>query len=190
MDRRNVINQGENAEDNDKAHSYFYISDNGKNYRVPYNIIKQATITGISKSDMIDMSHAARLQYRLMLNDAIIKARVDFTKSKITIIYNPKGADNIKPKISLEEIIDLLGKEGIKVDIGNVKDEDYDYKEFYNYAFNPKQIRERPPYTYTHEEWKKMKEKIEKKKAENLKNKIEKFHAWQAKYASEHPDKI
>ncbi len=190
MDRRDDTRQEKSTEEEGKAKSYFYINDNGKSYRIPYDIIKQVTITNVSKSDMIDMQHAARLQYRLMLNDAIIKARVDFTKSKITIIYNPKGADNIKPKISLDEIIELLGKEGIKVDMGNVKDEDYDYKSFYNYAFGPKQIRERPPYTYTHSEWQKMKVESEKKKEEHLKKKLEKFHKWQEEYAREHKDKI
>ncbi|MGC8669885.1 MAG: hypothetical protein ACP5TL_01895 [Candidatus Micrarchaeia archaeon] len=185
MDRRDEIKQ-EKDEEGGEAHSYFYVNENGKNYRIPYNIIKQATITNVSKSDMIDMQHAARLQYRLMLNDAIIKARVDFTKSKITIIYNPKGSDNIKPKISLEEIIELLSKEGIRVNMDSVKDEDYDYKAFYNYAFGPKQIRERPPYTYTHEEWDKMKAAAQRKKEEARNRKLEKFHEWQEKYAKEH----
>ena len=70
---------------------------------VPYHMVKRVTFTNISKAEMIDIPHAARLQYRLMLLEPIMKASVDFTKSKIIVTYNPDTADNNKEKMSLDD---------------------------------------------------------------------------------------
>ena len=48
----------------------------------------------------------------------------------------------------------MLKKEGIHVDAARMANEDYDYyKNFYTYAYNPPSIRERAPYGYTAEQW-------------------------------------
>ena len=75
-----------------------YVTENGNKFTVPYQMIKKVTFTNVSKAEMIDIPHAARLQYRLMLLEPIMKASVDFTKSKITVIYNPDTADNNKAR--------------------------------------------------------------------------------------------
>ncbi len=166
-----------------------YIEENGNLYRVPYRIVAKVVFSNISKSDMKDQEHAARLQYRLMLNDAILKARVHFAKGNITIIYNPTNADNLKEKISLEEIIKFLESEGIHVDRQHMVNEDYDYyKNFYSYAFNPPAIREHPPYGYTLEEWRKIKPEWEKKREKGRIKNEEKFHKFQMEYLKQHPE--
>ncbi|MEM0086997.1 MAG: hypothetical protein QW774_01295 [Candidatus Micrarchaeaceae archaeon] len=110
----------------------------------PYSKIRYAVIK-VEKSTLIDLPHSARLQYRLLLNDPILKAKVSYVKSRIEIYYNPEGAANNKPKISLDKIIEMLNKEGVKV--VETHDEEVDYAEkLYNYAFNPPEIRHPKPY--------------------------------------------
>ncbi|MEM3227470.1 MAG: hypothetical protein QXK65_00790, partial [Candidatus Micrarchaeaceae archaeon] len=92
-----------------------YIIENGNRVRMPYRIVKRVLFSGVSKAELKDQPHAARLQYRLMLLEPVIKAYVNFLKGQIIVIYNPIGADNIKDKMSLEELIDFLGKEGVHV---------------------------------------------------------------------------
>lgn len=166
-----------------------YIEENGNLYRVPYRIVKKVIFTDVDKKELKDIPHAARLQYRLMLNDAILKAIVQFSKGRIIIIYNPKSADNLREKISLEEIIDFLASEGVKVQKEKAIEEDFDYyRDFYSYAFNPKQIREHAPYGYSLEEWRKMKPSWEARLAEGRKKSREKFEQWQQSYLEEHPE--
>ncbi len=196
MDRRNLPPKGsgykeelakESKENIDLSKEY--IRENNALIRMPYRMIKQVTFSDVSKADMIDQQHAARLQYRLMLLDAVIKARVNYAKGHISIIYNPVGADNIREKISLDELIEFLGKEGVHVDRNKMKNEDYDYyKEFYSYAFNPNRIREHPPYGMSEEEWKKRKPKFEEEARESERSKWQKFKEWQQKYKEEHKD--
>ncbi len=173
--------QGE-GEYNDK------IIENGKEYRIPYKMIKQVVFTNVQRDDLIDLEHAARLQYRLLLNDAILKAKVEFAKLTITIVYNPQDSGNYKDKISLEGIIDFLASEGVHVDpkAADVTDYDY-YKNMYSYQFDPEQIREHPPYSYTMEEWKKMKAKWTANAEKGERDKIVKFHEWQNSYSEQHP---
>lgn len=188
MDHNNV---DADIKQEDHAGSDFdaYVNEDGKQYRVPYRIIKQVTFTGLAKDELIDIPHAARLQYRLMLLDPIIKARVDFTKSKINVIYNPREAENMKEKISLDELIDFLSKQGVHVTAENTSIEDYDYyKELYTYAYNPPTIRERAPYGYTKEEWKAMKPAWEKKMRDGEVEKLEKFRKFQESYLETVPE--
>jgi hypothetical protein len=160
-----------------------WVEIDGQAYRVPYKIIKKVIFSDVKKEDMIDAEHAARLQYRLMLQDPIIKATVNFLHSRITVIYNPKTADNLREKINQEEIIDFLAKEGVYVDKAKIKEEDYDYyKELYSYAFNPKSIREHAPYGWTLKKWREMKPEWEQKQKDGEKAKMAKFHAWQDQY--------
>ncbi len=178
-----------NANVDEEAIKKQYIEENGNLFRVPYRIVARATFHNVGKSDFIDMEHAARLQYRLMLNDAILKARVHYAKGSIIVIYNPKSADNMKEKISLEEIVEFLNKEGVHVTASDAVNEDYDYyKDFYSYAFNSPSIREHAPYGYTIEEWRKMKPGWEKKKKEYKAKGEAKFAAWQTEYLGEHPE--
>ncbi|EQD50001.1 hypothetical protein B2A_07454, partial [mine drainage metagenome] len=93
-----------------------WIVEDGKKFRLPYKIIKQVVFSNVSKADMIDQEHAARLQYRLLLLEPVIKAYVEFQKGRITVIYNPAGADNIREKMSLDDIIAFLAKEGVNID--------------------------------------------------------------------------
>lgn len=166
-----------------------WVNEDGIEVRMPYRMIREVTFSGVSQQELADMEHAARLQYRLLLQDPIIKAWVNFVKRRIIVIYNPKGADNIREKMSLEELVGFLGKEGVHVDIANAAERDYDYyKEFYNYAFNPKVIREHAPYGYTEEQWKRMKPEWEKKMAEGRKRKWLKFLDYQKSYEKLHPE--
>ncbi len=166
-----------------------YIAEDGKQYMVPYHIIKMAIINNVSRKELIDIPHAARLQYRLMLMDPVIKATVDYTKAKITIIYNPKDADNNKEKISVEELAEFLQKEGINVGASSFEISDYDYyKNLYSYAYRPAKIRERAPYGYTMEQWEKMRPEWEKKMYETIAEKREKFKAFQQSYIESHEE--
>lgn len=161
----------------------------GKSYRVPYKMVKEIEFSNINKQQMIDMEHAGRLQYRLMLQDSIIRAKVEFVKQKITIVYNPATAQNNKPKLSKEELISFIAKEGVKIDPSAMHERDFDYfNEMYMYQFNPPSIRERPPYGYTMDEWKKMRDEYNKKAAEGRVENYNKFQEWQDSYAEQHPD--
>ena len=166
-----------------------YVNEGGKNYRVPYRMIKKAVFTGVSKAEMVDIPHAARLQYRLMLMDPVIKATVDFTKSKITILYNPREADNMREKIGIDELIEFLSKNGINPDRNKMSIEDYDYyKQLYTYAYNPDKIRERVPWGYTQEEWAKAKPEWEKKQVDESATKMAKYRKTQQAYLDANPE--
>jgi hypothetical protein len=166
-----------------------YIEENGNKFMVPYHMIKKVTFSNVSKSEMIDIPHAARLQYRLMLLEPIIKASVDFTKSKITVIYNNNDSGNNHPKISLEELSEFLKKEGVIVDTKQAAVEVYDYyKNFYSYAYNPPSIRERAPYGYTPEQWSKLKPEWEGKLKAGNAAKLGKHRAFQQAYLEENPE--
>jgi len=195
MDRRDIHNKPGYAEElakessNEIDLSKEYIKIGDALVRMPYRKIKMVTFTNVKKEELKDIPHAARLQYRLMLLDAVIKARVNYAKGQISIIYNPVGADNIREKVSLEELISFLEHEGVHIDRNNMKDEDFDYvEEFYSYAFNPKVIREHPPYGMSNEEWKVRKAELEKEAKELEEKKMKKFKEWQEKYKEEHKD--
>ena len=178
-----------NANIDDEKIRKQYIEEDGNLYRVPYRIVKKVIFTDVNRKELKDIPHAARLQYRLMLNDAILKAIVQFSRGRIIIIYNPKSADNLKEKIDLEEIISFLAGEGVNVQKEKAIDEDFDYyKDFYSYAFKPKQIREHAPYGYSLEEWRKMKPDWEARLAEGKKKSREKFEQWQQNYLEDHPE--
>lgn len=160
-----------------------YVDENGKKFRVPYRMVKRVVFSKISKAELKDIPHAARLQYRLMLKDSILKAAVNFTKSTITVTYNPEGSDNLKEKISQKGIIEFIASEGVHVDSNAIKEEDFDYyKNFYSYAFSPPSIREHPPYSYTMEQWKEMKPEWETRQKEVAQEKKERFKIWQKEY--------
>lgn len=176
------------GEEYDTSKDYIAEAD-GKKYHVPYRMIKEVTFGNISHQDMVSMEYAARLQYRIMLLEPVIKARVEYVKNRIVVIYNPVGADNMKDKMSLDELIAFFEKEGIHVDRKAIVERDYDYyKEFYTYSHNPERIRERPPYGYTLDEWKKIKPEWTKKMAEAEVDKQKKQIEWQNEYAAQYPD--
>jgi hypothetical protein len=113
---------------------------------VPYKKIVHAEIK-VDKSRLIDIPHAARLQYRLLLNDAIIKAKVSFTKGSIELYYNKEGSDNEMPKVSLENVLTLLKENGVEPQKDGINEKEVDYKDtLYNYAFKPKEIKRAKPY--------------------------------------------
>lgn len=144
-----------------------FMEEDGIKFRMPYTIIKKVTFNNLDQKELIDIPHVARLQYRLLLFDAVVKAKVDYHKKFVRIIYNPPDADNIKEKISRAKLIEFLASEGVHVSEApeNVEEVDYDYqKELYNYAYFPPSIREAPPYGWTREEWKKEKERKAKEK--------------------------
>jgi hypothetical protein len=166
-----------------------YVDENGKKFRVPYKIIKQVTFSNLKKEELIDIPHAARLQYRLMLLDPVIKARVDFTRLKMVVIYNPRTATNIREKMSLDELKEFLSKQGVHVEEKDTQEEDYDYyKNFYSYTYNPATIRERAPYGYTKLEWQQMKPEVEIRMKEAEKLKQEKFKKFQEDYLESNPE--
>jgi hypothetical protein len=166
-----------------------FVVEDGKKYRIPYKMVKKVTFTDLKKEELIDIPHAARLQYRLMLMDPIIKATVDFTKLKISILYNPREADNIREKMSIEEIKEFLSKQGVNVESEHTLLEDYDYyKNLYTYAYTPPSIRERAPYAYTMDEWKKMKPEWEQRQKEGEIAKQVKFKKFQDEYLENVPE--
>ncbi len=188
MDHSNVDVNIKQEERNESEFNT-YVTEDGRQYRVPYRIIKKVTFTNLKKEEIIDIPHAARLQYRLMLMDPVIKASVDFTKSKIAILYNPREAENIKEKISLDELIEFLAKQGVIVDKDHMLVEDYDYyKNLYTYAYTSPSIRERAPYGYKMDEWKKMKPEWEVKMKEGEIKKQEKFRDFQQNYLGTVPE--
>jgi hypothetical protein len=161
---------------------------NGKTYRVPYKMVKEVVITSVNKEELRDIEHSARLQYRLLLLDSVLKAKIEFIRGRIIITYNPKESTNRKDKISLEELIAFLAKEGVHIDPAKAVGRDVDYfEEIYKYQFEPETIREHPPYGFTMEEWKKLKPEWEKNLAEGKVRKYEKFKEWQDNYLDTHP---
>lgn len=166
-----------------------YVEENGVKFRVPYKMVKEVVFSNISKQELIDTEHAARLQYRLMLLEAVLFAKVEFVARKIKITYNPEGAANRKDKMSLQQIVDFLAKEGVHINPQEMQQNDVDYyKDIYSRHFNPQIIREHPPYGYTLEEWRKMKTEYERRKVVMEKKNADKFHAWQQDYLRKHPE--
>ncbi|MEM3841311.1 MAG: hypothetical protein QXN59_01280 [Candidatus Micrarchaeaceae archaeon] len=166
-----------------------YVVEDGKRFRVPYRIIKKVVFEEVDKSELKTQEYSARLQYRLLLLEPVIKAWVEFNKRKITVIYNPASADNIKEKMSLDELIEFLAKEGVHIDRAKMHEEDYDYyKELYTYAYSPKSIREHPPYGYTQEQWKKMKPEWEIKQKKYAEKKAQQQREYQKWYEQQHPE--
>lgn len=196
MDRRDIgpKNTEYNEQKEKESHmkidlSKEYADINGSSFRMPYRMVKKVVFSNISKADFIDQHHAARLQYRLMLLDPVIKAQVNYLKSTILVIYNPEGSDNIKDKINLNGLIEFLAKEGVHVDQNSINDTDYNYTEqMYSYYFNSPQIREHPPYTYTEAEWKKLKPQFEEAVKKQKEKKRQEFAEFQKRYKEEHPD--
>ncbi|MCL5433803.1 MAG: hypothetical protein M1538_02385 [Candidatus Marsarchaeota archaeon] len=135
-----------------------YIKEDGKLYRMPYKIIKKITFNDLNQKELIDIAHCARLQYRLLNLDAVIKAKVSFVKKQIQIIYNNLEADNNKAKINRNELIKFIEKEGLHIKNDKMIEENYDYyKEFYSSTFFPKSIRNALPYGWSKEEYEKIK---------------------------------
>ncbi len=197
MDRRNLGPQ-ESAYKRDLANSsgseeemYSTVVENGKEYRIPYRMIKEVVFDSVNKDELIDFEHAARLQYRLLLNDAILRAKVEFAKLRITIIYNPEDSKNAKEKISMDGIRDFLASEGVHVDNSHAQTRDLDYyKEIYSTQFDPISVREHPPYSYTKKQWSSMRSEWDRKAKDIEEKKKQKFHEWQAQYAEQHRDEV
>lgn len=165
------------------------VTIDGHPFRIPYKIIKEAVWSNVSKEEMVSMEHAARIQYRLMLLEPIIRAKIEFMKQKITIVYNPTEAVNRKEKISMHELIKFMATEGVHLDHNKAEIRDFDYyNEMYKYQFDPPTVRERPPYGYTMDEWKKMKGEYTTKIAESKVTSEDKFKNWQDSYAGQHPE--
>ncbi len=161
----------------------------GKPFRVPYRTIKEITFSNVRREELIDIEHSARLQYRLMLLEPVIMAKVEFVKQKITVSFNPSEAENRKPKMGIPELVSFLAKEGVRVEGLPHESRDLDYfKEFYSYFYDPLPIRERPPYGYTQDEWKTMKDEYLAKMQEAKTKNVEKFKEWQHSYAMQHPE--
>ncbi len=165
------------------------VEENGKKYVVPYRTIKRVMFSNISQKELIDIPHAARLQYRLMLLEPVIKATVNYVKGTILVTYNNVGSGNLKEKMSREELIEFLGTQNIHIDPAAVEEQDYDYyNAFFRYTFNPQRVRETAPYGIKTEEWRKIRPEYEAKTEDAFKKKMGEFHEWQDSYAVEHPD--
>ena len=102
MDRRDIREESGFAKDlkNTGKDEYidYTITENGKSYRIPYKMVREMVITGVDKQELKDIPHSARIQYRLLLLDSILKAKIEFIRGKVTITYNPTGAANSKDK--------------------------------------------------------------------------------------------
>ncbi len=171
VDRRT---EPENKTQEDMNAESDYITDkNGIRVRMPYKTIKLVEFDNLDPKELIDIPHSARVQYRLLLMDAVLRAKVEFVKRKATVIYNHPEAKNYKDKINQQQLIEFFEKEGIHVDRNAIKERDYDYvKEHYTYAFEAPEIRESVPYGYTKEEWHKYKEEAARKKQEERAQKL------------------
>lgn len=187
MDRRDAI--VETGHDEAKASPSLgsYVIEDGRKYRMPYTAVRKATFSNLSRTELVDVPHSARLQYRLMLLAAVIKAVVDFDNAQITIIYNPSNADNASEKTTFDGLVKMLSKEGVHAGKSDTGDYDY-YKEFYTSSHNPETIKESPPYGYTANEWSAMKSRWQKKMAESAARKMEKFRRWQEAYLNSKPN--
>ncbi len=190
MDRRDIHEESKYKQDLERERQQGKVEDDyitdeqGNKVRMPYRVIKLVIFSGLSQKEMVDPQHAARLQYRLSLLEPVIKSAVNYAKSRITVIYNPKGAPNRREQMSQEELMEFLAKEGVNVNKDSISERDYDYvKEFYNYAYFSPAIREHPPYGYTKEEWKDMRDNWDEKMQKVNREKLEKFHEWQKDYA-------
>jgi len=147
-------------ESDNSISSLQYVEEDGKKYRMPYKMIKKINFDNLDQKELVDLAHCARLQYRLLNLDAIIKAKVAFVKRHIEIIYNPIDAENKKAKISREDIIKFLNEQGIHPKPENISEVDFDYyKEFYSKTYFPESIRHALPYGWTREEYEKQKKK-------------------------------
>lgn len=167
----------------------WFVEEEGKRYVVPYRIIKRVLFSNISQKELIDIPHAARLQYRLMLLEPVIKATVNYVKGTILVTYNNTGSGNQKEKMSQKEIIEFLGTQNVHVDPNAIDERDYDYyNEFFKHTFSPESVRETAPYGVKIEEWRKIRPEYEAKTKEAFKKKMESFHEWQDSYADEHPE--
>ncbi len=165
------------------------VEENGTKYVLPYKTIKRVLFSNISQKELIDIPHSARLQYRLMLLEPVIKATVNYVKGTILVIYNNTGSGNQKEKMSRDEIVEFLGTQSVHVDPAAVNERDYDYySEFFKYTFEPQRVRETAPYGIKMEEWKRIRPEYEAKTEEQFAKKMESFHEWQGEYATEHPD--
>jgi len=192
MDKRNNDNErfyAENAPSDRKAQDE-YIIDDGKRYTVPYQKVKYVVLKNISKEELIDAEHAARLQYRLLLLEPVLRAKVDFGSLKISLLYNPEAAKTRNRRMSLKGILDFLASEHVHADANSVEERDVDYyKEIYSYYYDPETVRERPPFGYTPEEWSKgARAKYDEKMATAEAEKLRKFHEWQLEFEKEHAE--
>ena len=161
----------------------------GKHYRIPYKTVKEVTFSNLNAYDLKDIPYSARLQYRLLLLDSVLKAKVEFVKNRITITYNPTGSGNRKEKISREELMQFLSKEGVTVSAAAISERDVDYvEEIYKYQSNPDTIREHAPYGYTRDEWKSMKPGWASHQKKATAEKYEKFQRFQDSYLAQHPE--
>ena len=191
MDRANTaeIENKYASESNSSATLEKYADENGEKYRLPYDKVREVVFSNIPSSELIDIPHCARLQYRLLLNTAILKAKVEFVNRKITIVYNPKGSNSANASIDLVDIVKMLETEGVRVDITGAEQREVDYyKEIWYPQFHPATIREHPPYGYTLDQWRKMKDKYVAEVEKARKKKLESFKEWQKKYEKEHPE--
>lgn len=192
MDRRDIQRKESEYQQDLKRQEVQYddkITENGKEYRIPFKMVKQVVFSNIRRDELLDLEHSARLQYRLLLMDSVLKAKVEFAKLKITVVFNPTDAINRKEKIDIEGLINFLASEGVTVDKAHIETTDFDYyKEMYAYQFDPATIREHPPYSYTKEQWVKMKADWEKNSKEYEAEKVQKFHEWQDSYLEQHPE--
>jgi hypothetical protein len=166
-----------------------YVTLEGKRYRVPFKMIREVVFSGVRRDELASIEHAARLQYRLLLLDPVVKAKVEFNKGTITVVYNPDTAQNRKEKISVEQLIAFFDKEGVHLKNNPRKERDFDYvNEMYSYQFNPRSIRERPPYGYTLGEWRSMKDEYARKMNKAREKNVAKFKEWQDNYAESNPE--
>ena len=119
----------------------------------------------------------------------MVRAKVEFTWKKITITYNPPESTNRKEKISQQQLLQFLAKEGVYVNPASIAERPVDYfEEIYKYQFEPATIREHAPYGYSKEEWKKMKPEWEKRQQEMIDAKYQKFKNFQNNYLDTHPE--
>ncbi len=193
MDRRDIKQESGFARDlkntGNDGYIDYTVTDGSRSYRIPYKMVREMIITDVNKQELKDIPHAARIQYRLLLLDSILKAKIEFIRGKVIITYNPVGAANSKEQISKENIIGFFAEQGVHIDPKNITEREVDYiSEIYKPQFDPAQIREHAPYGYTREEWKKMKPKYTEKMIVGEQKKQERFHEWQDSYIRRFPE--
>src|SRR5271157_5338227 len=172
-----------------KKGATLFVVEDGKKYRIRYHMMNREIFSNLDKNELVDVSHSAKLQYRLLLLDPVIKATVDFNELKIVVVYNPDSADNNNAKMSMEKLVEFLAQEGVHVRQVGTKNEDYDYyTQLYSYAYASPSIRKSAPWSYTIAEWERHEPAFIKKSKKREKEKIAKFRAWQNTYLKHMPN--
>jgi len=90
--------------------------------RIPFEKVR---VKRFKVGGMKELSDAANIQYRLLLADGVLLARVDFPKEEGTIVYNPE-------ELKEEDVVDAINPFGAD----ELSDEEEAYPELLKNTYN------------------------------------------------------